>query len=133
MVRGDIQRSIEGAYYLSATDDGGTARLVLLLFPSSRSGAKDRPYIDDLMARLAQTAPATSAPAHCPVCRQTNAGCRVVGTRAECPNRALGAAVGSVVRDGVEGVGDEVVEDLLDRAGEGKDPQVRGALTGEPY
>jgi ribosome-associated toxin RatA of RatAB toxin-antitoxin module len=24
MVRGDIQRAIEGAYYLSATDDGGT-------------------------------------------------------------------------------------------------------------
>ena len=46
------------------SDDGGTARLVLLLFPSSRSGAKDRPYIDDLMARLAQNTPAAaSAPA----------------------------------------------------------------------
>ena len=44
------------------SDDGGTARLVLLLFPSSRSGAKDRPYIDDLVARLGQNAPA-SAPA----------------------------------------------------------------------
>jgi hypothetical protein len=47
------------------TDDGGTARLVLLLFPSSRSGAKDRPYIDDLVARLAQSTPA-SMPASAP-------------------------------------------------------------------
>lgn len=44
------------------SDDGGTARLVLLLFPSSRSGAKDRPYIDDLVARLAQSTAAASAP-----------------------------------------------------------------------
>jgi hypothetical protein len=45
------------------TDEGGSARLVLLVFPSTRSGAKDRPYIDDLMARLAQSAPpAASAP-----------------------------------------------------------------------
>lgn len=43
------------------TDEGGTARLVLLLFPSSRSGAKDRPYIDDLVARLARSS-AASAP-----------------------------------------------------------------------
>jgi hypothetical protein len=36
------------------TGDGGQARLVLLVFPSSRSGAKDRPFIDDLVARLGQ-------------------------------------------------------------------------------
>lgn len=45
------------------SDDGGTARLVLLVFPSSRSGAKDRPYIDDLVARLARSSGAASAPA----------------------------------------------------------------------
>lgn len=45
------------------SSEGGTARLVLLLFPSSRSGAKDRPYIDDLVARLAQSSAAASAPA----------------------------------------------------------------------
>lgn len=44
------------------SDDGGTARLVLLVFPSSRSGAKDRPYIDDLVARLARSSGAASAP-----------------------------------------------------------------------
>ena len=37
--------------------DGGHARLVLLVFPSSRSGAKDRPFIDDLVARLGQNRP----------------------------------------------------------------------------
>ena len=41
-------------------DGVGNASIVLLYFPSSRSGAKDKPYIDDLVARLA---PAASAPA----------------------------------------------------------------------
>ena len=36
------------------------AKLAFLYFPSWRSGAKDRPYIDDLMARLAR--PAAKAP-----------------------------------------------------------------------
>ena len=41
----------------------GGASIVLLYFPSSRSGAKDKPYIDDLVARLAKPpASATSAP-----------------------------------------------------------------------
>jgi hypothetical protein len=44
------------------------ARIVFLYFPSSRSGAKDKPYLDDLMARLvhsdakaAASSPAASA------------------------------------------------------------------------
>lgn len=42
----------------------GTASIVLLYFPSSRSGAKDRPYIDDLVARLARPpAAASNSPA----------------------------------------------------------------------
>ena len=48
--------------YKPTPNGGGNARLVLLVFPSSRSGAKDRPYIDDLVARLAQSPAAASAP-----------------------------------------------------------------------
>jgi hypothetical protein len=36
----------------SYDDPKGTARLVLLYFPSSRSAAKDKPYIDDLVNTL---------------------------------------------------------------------------------
>lgn len=41
--------------------DEGTASIVLLYFPSSRSGAKDRPYIDDLIARLGRQPAAAAA------------------------------------------------------------------------
>ncbi len=37
-----------------------TASLVFLYFPSWRSGAKDKPYLDDLIARLAQPAKAVT-------------------------------------------------------------------------
>ena len=40
-----------------------TASLVFLYFPSWRSGAKDKPYLDDLIARLAQPPKAATAPA----------------------------------------------------------------------
>lgn len=41
------------AVMLDAYDNPkGTARLVLLYFPSSRSAAKDKPYIDDLVNKL---------------------------------------------------------------------------------
>ena len=39
-----------------------TASLVFLYFPSWRSGAKDKPYLDDLIARLAQPPKAVTAP-----------------------------------------------------------------------
>jgi hypothetical protein len=39
------------------------ANLWVLYFPSTRSGAKDRPYIDDLIARLRPTGGATAAAA----------------------------------------------------------------------
>ena len=39
------------------------ASLVLLYFPSSRSGAKDKPYLDDLMSRLAHPPASTQGPA----------------------------------------------------------------------
>jgi hypothetical protein len=41
------------AVMLDAYDDPkGTARLVLLYFPSWRSAAKDKPYLDDVMNKL---------------------------------------------------------------------------------
>ena len=39
-----------------------TASLVFLYFPSWRSGAKDKPYLDDLIARLAQTPKGATLP-----------------------------------------------------------------------
>ena len=52
-------------YDYNAAPDVMSARIVFLYFPSSRSGAKDKPYIDDLMARLVHTEakPDAAAPA----------------------------------------------------------------------
>jgi hypothetical protein len=61
-----ISRSERLAVVLQEFDDSPdamTAKLVFLYFPSWRSGAKDRPYIDDLMARLARPALGTPAAA----------------------------------------------------------------------
>ena len=51
-------------YRYNNQPDFKTATLVFLYFPSWRSGAKDKPYLDDLLARLAHppgSAPAASA------------------------------------------------------------------------
>jgi hypothetical protein len=55
-------------YDYNSAPDVMSARIVFLYFPSSRSGAKDKPYLDDLMARLVHAeaksdaaAPAASA------------------------------------------------------------------------
>jgi hypothetical protein len=40
-----------------------SARLVLLYFPSWRSGAKDKPYLDELMVRLTPASPAAASAA----------------------------------------------------------------------
>ena len=48
-----ISRTERVAVMLDAYDDPkGIARLALLYFPSSRSAALDKPYIDDLMSTL---------------------------------------------------------------------------------
>ena len=44
-----------------AAPDKANARIVFLYYPSWRGGAKDKPYLDDLMARLARPAAAASA------------------------------------------------------------------------
>jgi len=50
-------------YDYDARPEVQNAKLVFLYFPSWRGGAKDKPYLDDLMARLAHTGTGTASSA----------------------------------------------------------------------